>query len=157
MDDGTQIRLAGEGEPGELGGPPGNLYVVLQVADHEFFKRRGHDILLNINVNVAQAALGDTVTVPTIDGEEALKIDAGTQTGTTLTIKNQGVPKLRPDGTSSGRGNQVVIVNVAVPTKLTAEQRELFERLANSLGTELVSQNTNKGFFERMANFFGGE
>jgi molecular chaperone DnaJ len=156
VDDGTQIRLSGEGEPGEMGGPPGNLYVVLTVKPHEIFQRRGTDIILNINLNVAQAALGDNIEVPTVDGTHQIKIAAGIQTGEIITLKNKGIPKLRPDGKSHGRGDQHVVVNVSIPTKLTSEQRKLFEQLGQSLGTELIpEQKTN--FFERMANFFTGE
>lgn len=157
VDDGMQIRLTGEGEPGEMGGPAGNLYVAVTIEPHPYFKRRGNDILLNINVNVAQAALGDTIKVPTVDGEEKLKIDPGTQTGYTLTLKHKGAPKLQPSGKSAGRGDQIVIVNVNTPTKLTPEQRKLFEELGRSLGTEVVSESSSRGFFERMANFFSGE
>lgn len=157
VDDGTQIRLTGEGEPGEMGGPAGNLYVVLMVEPHEYFRRRGHDILLDININVAQAALGDTITIPTVDGEEKVKIEAGIQNGAVLTLKGKGFPKLRSDGKSVGRGDQLIVVNVVVPTKLTPEQRALFEQLSRSLGTEVVTSSNGKGFFERMANFFGVE
>lgn len=156
VDDGTQIRLSGEGEPGELGGPPGNLYVVLSVEPHPFFKRRGHDILVEINLNVAQAALGDTITVPTIDGEDKIKIDPGTQTGTIFTLKGKGFPRLRPDGKTSGRGDQLCIVNVVVPSKLTPEQRAHFEALRQSLHTDLISQGGTKGIFDRVVNFFSG-
>lgn len=158
VDDGTQIRLTGEGEPGEHGGPPGNLYIVLKVDDHNIFTRRGSDVILNININVAQAALGDTVDVPLPgDQKESIRIEAGTQTGTVLKLKGKGVPKLRPDGRSSGNGDFLVVVNVAIPTKLTADQRALFEQLGHSLGTELVAENHNRGFLERMAHFFSGE
>lgn len=160
VDDGTQIRLSGEGDPGENGGPPGNLYVVLTVRQHQFLKRRGSDILLEWNINVAQAALGDTVIVPTLDGEEEIKIKAGTQSGTILTLRNKGVPKLRPDGTSQGRGDQLVVVNVFVPNKLTAEQKQLFEQLAHTFDPEAVPQHNSrhdKNFFDRVASFFSGE
>lgn len=159
VDDGTQIRLSGEGDPGENGGPPGNLYVVLTVRPHEFLKRRGSDILLEWNINVAQAALGDAIFVPTIEGEEELKIKPGTQSGTVVTLKNKGVPKLRPDGTTQGRGDQLVVINVFIPTKLTPGQKQLFEELAHSFGAESVPQHnrTDRGFFDRVASFFSGE
>jgi molecular chaperone DnaJ len=158
VDDGTQIRLSGEGEPGEYGGPAGNLYVVLAVKEHPYFKRRGSDILLEMNVNVAQAALGATLTVPTVEGEDRIQLEAGTQTGTIVRLKNKGFPKLRPDGKHSGRGDQLCIINVVVPTRLTPEQRDLFERLSQSLGAEGVQSNTggNKGIFDRMMNWFNG-
>jgi molecular chaperone DnaJ len=123
VDGGTQIRLAGEGNPGVYGGPNGSLFLILDVRPHQFFKRRENDILLNLDINVAQAVLGAEVDVPTLDGDEKLKIPAGTQPGKIFQIRNKGVPHLR----RNGRGDQLVIVNVAVPTKLTKEQRELLK------------------------------
>lgn len=150
VDSGTQIRLAGEGQPGVNGGPNGNLYIAIEVKPHKFFRRRDYDILLDLNINVAQAALGAEVEVPTVDGPMRLKIPPGTQTGKVLVMKGMGVPKLR----SAGRGDQLVVINVEVPTRLTAEQRELFERLATSLGTEAVPRE--KGFLDRLKEALGG-
>jgi molecular chaperone DnaJ len=150
VDDGTQIRLAGEGGPGANGGPNGSLFLILDVQSHQFFKRRENDIILNLDINVAQAALGAEIDVPTLDGNEKLKIPAGTQPGKVFQIKNKGVPHLR----RSGRGNQLVIVNVAVPAKLTKEQRELFEKLAESLGTTVKPQE--KGFLDWLNEALGG-
>jgi molecular chaperone DnaJ len=158
VDDGTQIRLSGEGEPGEHDGPAGNLYVVLTVAQHAFFKRHGSDILLEINVNVSQAALGANILVPTVEGDEQIRIDPGMQTGSIIKIKSKGFPRLRPDGKSSGRGDQLCIVNLVVPNKLTAEQKALFEQLGRTLETQVVStERDGRGsIFERVVNFFGG-
>lgn len=150
VDVGTQIRLTGEGAPGENGGPQGSLFLVLDVKPHQFFKRRDNDLVLNLDINVAQAVLGAEVDVPTIDGDEKLKIPAGTQPGKVFTLKNKGVPYLR----RKDRGNQLVIVNVAVPTKLTKEQRELFEKLAESLGTSVKPQE--KGFLDWLNEALGG-
>ena len=150
VDGGTQIRLAGEGGPGVYGGPNGSLFLILDVKSHQFFKRRENDILLNLDINVAQAVLGAEIEVPTLDGDEKLKIPSGTQPGKVFHIKNKGVPYLR----RSGRGNQLVIVNVAVPTKLTKEQRELFEKLAESLGTTVKPQE--KGFIDWLNEALGG-
>ncbi|MFZ5881154.1 MAG: molecular chaperone DnaJ [Chloroflexota bacterium] len=149
VDGGTQIRLAGEGSPGANGGPSGSLFLVLDVQPHKFFKRRENDILLNLDINVAQATLGADVDVPTLDGDERLKIPAGTQPGRIFHLRGKGVPHLR----RSGRGDQLVIVNVAVPTKLTKEQRELFEKLAESLGTTVKPQE--KGFLDWLNDAFG--
>jgi molecular chaperone DnaJ len=146
----TQIRLNGEGGPGALGGPNGSLFLVLDVKPHKFFKRRENDILLNLDINVAQAVLGADVPVPTIDGEERLKIPAGTQPGKVFHLRNKGVPYVR----RNGRGDQLVIVNVAIPSKLTKEQRELFEKLAESLGTTVKPQE--KGFLDWLNEAFGG-
>lgn len=136
VDNDTQIRLSGEGTPGIDGGPPGNLFVVLHVEKHEYFRRRGDDILLEMEINVAQAALGDEIKVPTVDGEETLIIPAGTQTGTVFPLRGRGVPHLR----RSGRGDQLVITHVAVPKKMTPEQKKLMEELARTLGKEVIPQ-----------------
>jgi molecular chaperone DnaJ len=161
VDDGTQIRLSGEGEPGEHGGPPGNLYVVITVKPHEFLKRRGNDLILEWNINIAQAALGATMQVPTIEGEEEIKIKPGTQSGTIINLRNKGVPKLRPDGSNAGTGDQVVVINVFVPEKLTPEQRQLFEQLSTTFGTDATPQphtmKSERGFFDRLASFLSGE
>jgi molecular chaperone DnaJ len=150
VDSGTQIRLAGEGGPGMYGGPHGNLFLILDVEPHKFFKRRENDILLNIDINVAQAALGAEIEVPTLDGNEKLKIPAGTQPGKVFRLKGKGVPYLR----RKERGDQLVIVNVEVPQKLTKEQRELFEKLAKSLGTAVKPKE--KGFLDWLNETFGG-
>lgn len=155
VDDGLQIRLSGEGDVGENSGPPGNLYVVLSVEPHEFFQRRGNDIILDMPINVAQAALGDTITVPTVESDEVIHIEPGTQTGTIHKLRNMGVPKLRRDGTTAGRGDQLVMLSVEIPTKLTDRQRELFAELAETLGTtELGPKKAGKGLFERVSDFF---
>lgn len=150
VDEGTQIRLAGEGEPGQYGGPPGNLYVVISVKPHPIFKRHENDILLDLYINVAQAALGDTVRVPTLDGDETLTIAPGTQNGKVYRLRGKGVPYLR----RNGRGDQLVTIHVAIPRELTAEQRALFEKLAQSLGREQVAQSNGKGFFEKVRDAF---
>jgi len=150
VDRGTQIRLAGEGGPGVNGGPNGSVFLVLDVKPHKFFQRRENDIILNLDINIAQAALGAEIEVPTLDGDEKLHIPAGTQSGKVITMKGKGVPYLR----RKDRGSQKVIVNVAVPTKLSKEQRELFEKLAESLGTTVKPQE--KGFIDWLNDAFGG-
>lgn len=150
VDTGTQMRLAGEGQPGENGGPNGNLYIAINVKAHRYFRRREYDVLLDLTINVAQAALGDEVETPTVDGPAKLKIPAGTQPGKTLTLKGKGVPKLR----GNGRGDQVVVINVETPTKLSGEQRKLFEQLGKSLGHEVQPQE--KGFLEWLKETLGG-
>ena len=136
VDDDTQIRLSGEGAPGLYGGPPGNLYVVLHVSRHQYFQRRANDILLELEINIAQAALGDEITVPTVDGDEILVIPAGTQSGTVFRLRDKGVPYLR----RKGRGDQLVITQVAVPRNLTEDQRDLFHSLSQTLGKEVIPQ-----------------
>ena len=150
VDNDTQIRLSGEGAPGVQGGPPGNLYVILHVQKHDFFQRRGDDILLELEINVAQAALGDEITVPTVDGEEKITIPAGTQSGKVFRLRARGVPHLR----RAGRGDQLVIAQVAIPKRLTPEQEELFIKLADTLGKEVIPQR-EKGFLGNLKDALG--
>lgn len=150
VDTGTQIRLAGEGQPGLNGGPNGNLFIVIQVKTHKYFRRRDYDILMDLKVNVAQATLGAEVEIPTVDGPTKLKIPSGTQPGKVLTMRGRGVPHLR----GGGRGDQLVVVNVEMPSRLTAEQRQLFEQLAKSLGSEVLPQE--RGFLDWLKETLGG-
>ncbi len=150
VDNGTQVRLAGEGQPGANGGPSGNLLLEIQVRPHQFFQRKGDDLLLNLKINVAQATLGAEIDVPTVDGKSKLNIPAGTQPGKVFTLKGKGSPHVR----SSGRGDQLIMVNVEVPTHLTSEQRKLFEELAASLGSEVSPQDKN--FWDVLKEVFGG-
>jgi molecular chaperone DnaJ len=150
VDAGNQIRLAGEGQPGINGGPNGNLYLVIDVKSHQYFRRKGNDILLDLRINIAQAALGADVEVPTVDGEEVLKIPGGSQPGKVLRMRGKGIPFLR----GSGRGDQLVVLNVEVPNRLTPEQRKLFEQLAASLGSEVRPQE--RGFFDWLKDTLGG-
>jgi molecular chaperone DnaJ len=150
VDDSMRIRLAGEGEGGQYGGPAGNLYVMLHVKPHAYFQRREDDILLHMNINIAQAGLGDEITVPTLEGEEKLAIAAGTQPGTVARLRGKGVPRLR----GSGRGDEIVVLNVAVPTSLDANQRELLAQLGKTLGREVTPQ-PGKGFFDRVREALG--
>lgn len=150
VDDETRVRLSNEGEPGTRGGPAGNLYVFLHVKPHRYFRRREFDLLLHLNINVAQAALGGEIKVPTLEGEETLLIPSGTQTGTMFKLRGRGVPRLQ----GSGRGDEIVLINVAVPTKLDVNQKRLFNELAKTLGTEVVPQE-GKSFFERLRDALG--
>ena len=150
VDTGNQIRLASEGQPGVNGGPAGNLYILIQVKPHQFFRRRDFDILLDLNINIAQAALGAEVEIPTVDGPAKLKIPTGAQPGKVLTLRSKGIPHLR----GNGRGDQKVIVNVEVPTRLNAEQRGLFEQLAKSLGSEVRPQE--RSFLDWLKETLGG-
>jgi len=150
VDTGTQIRLAGEGQPGDNGGPNGNLYILIQVKKHKFFHRRDYDILLDLNVNVAQATLGAEVEIPTVDGPMKLDIPAGTQPGKVLKLRSHGVPRLR----GNGRGDQLVIINIEIPSRLNSEQRQIFEQLANVLGSEVHPQE--RGFMDWLKDALGG-
>lgn len=150
VDDGMRIRLAGEGESGLEGGPAGNLYVVVHVKQHRYFRRRDQDILLNININVAQAALGDEIVVPTLNGEHELAIPAGTQTGAIFRLKGEGVPRLQ----GTGRGHEIVIVNVEIPETLDEHQRDLFSELGETLGDEITPQE-EMSFLKRLKVVLG--
>jgi molecular chaperone DnaJ len=150
VDNGTQIRLAGEGQPGENGGPNGNLFMELSVKPHQFFHRREDKIMLNLSINISQAALGAEGEVPTLDGKSKLTIPTGTQPGKVITLKGKGVPHLR----GSGRGDQLVMIEVEVPTRLTGEQRKLFEELAHTLGSEVKPQE--KSFVDKLKEVLGG-
>jgi molecular chaperone DnaJ len=154
VDDSTQIRLSGEGESGVYGGPPGNLYVVIKVKRHSYFRRSDHTIHLELAVNITQAALGDEVEVPTLDGNELMTIPAGTQTGDVIRLRGKGVPRLRRDGTTSSRGDQVVTIQVRTPTNLTKEQRHFLLELGKTLDREVVPQR-EKSFFDRIRDAFG--
>jgi molecular chaperone DnaJ len=151
--DGLRIQLRGEGDAGEATAPPGDLYVVIHVKEHEYFKRRDSDVILDVGINVAQAALGDRVTVPTIDGDVELTIPPGTQTGKVFRLRGKGVPRLRTDGSSSGRGDELVYVQVEVPNVLSDEQRALFEQLAETFGHDIQPQSNGRGFFDRVMDF----
>jgi molecular chaperone DnaJ len=150
VDEGMRIRVSGAGDGGPRNGIPGDLYVSLHVKPHEFFVRDGDQIILELPINVAQAALGAEIKVPTIDGEEPLTLQAGTQDGTTITLRGKGVKHLDSSGRTSGRrGDQVVVVKVRVPTKLSDEQRDLFEKLAATMGAEQLNQKEG-GFWSKI-------
>jgi molecular chaperone DnaJ len=130
VEDGSRIRLTGEGDAGERGGSPGNLFITLSVAEHPLFTRDGDDILYELSVNFAQAALGTEVEVPTLDSSNKLKIPAGSQSSQVFRLRHKGVPHLH----GGGRGDQLVRLQVVTPEALTKRQRELFEELSQTLG-----------------------
>lgn len=150
VDNGMQIRLPGEGQAGSNGGPSGNVFLQVTVKPHEYFRRKNNDILLDIDVNIAQATLGAAIEVPTVDGPARLEIPSGTQPGKVFTLKGKGVPRVR----SNGRGDQLVVINVDIPRKLTKDQRELFEQLAATLGT--TPRPKQKGFLDWLNETLGG-
>jgi molecular chaperone DnaJ len=150
VDDGTRIRLGGEGELGVNDGPSGNLYVVLHVPEHPVFKRRESDILTEEHINIAQAALGAKMQVETIDGAVELRIPAGTQSGHVFRLRGKGAPKMRRP---ERRGDQYITLRVVVPTKLTQRQQELLLELGGSLGSENLGQE--KGFFDKVLDVIG--
>ncbi len=153
VDDGINVRVTGEGEVSARGGTPGNLYVILTVKPHPYFKRSGNDILYELPISFTQAALGDEVEVQTVDGKTtALKIPAGTQTNRSFRLKGMGVPVVH----SSARGDQHVIVKVVTPSNLTPEQKRLLEEFAR-LEREQAEQNDKNIFrnlFEKTKDVF---
>jgi molecular chaperone DnaJ len=150
VDDGMRIRLAGEGEAGERGGPPGSLFVVLRVKSHPLFQRQESDILLEYPVSIVQAALGADVNVPTMDGSSVLTIPAGTQHGAVFRLRGKGAPVLR----TNRRGDEVVTVRVVVPDKLSDKQRKLLQELGESLGLEALNKD-NRSLFEKILDTLG--
>lgn len=151
IDDGQQIRLSGEGEAGPNAGEPGNLYVVVNVRPHERFERIDDHILLELPVNIAQATLGATIMVETLDGEVEHEIKPGTQSGDDFVLRSRGVTRLR----GRGRGDMVVSIVVVVPEELTEEQHALMKQLAETMGTPLLPRR-QKGFFGRLRDAVAG-
>ncbi|HEX8650607.1 MAG TPA: molecular chaperone DnaJ [Pyrinomonadaceae bacterium] len=147
VETGSRLRIAGEGEAGTQGGPTGDLYVVIHVKEHEQFERQGSNLYSSVPITFAQAALGAEVSVPTLDGQQNLKIPAGTQTGTVFRLKNHGVPVLG----GRGRGDMFVSVTVVTPTTLTREQRRLLEQLADIESSDLE----DKGLMDKVRDIFG--
>lgn len=154
---GQQMRLQHEGEGGAGGGPPGHLYVVVHVQEHEFFRRDGVNLFCEIPVNFTTLALGGEVQVPTLDGPEAVKVPDGTQTGTTLKLRGKGMP----DVNGRGRGDLFATVQVRTPKKLTKDQRHLIEQLAKALPAEKFEprphgeEQDERNLFDRVKDMFG--
>jgi len=142
VDTGATMRVPGEGELGELGGPPGDLYVVIAIKPHETFIRQGDDLYLEVPVSFVQAALGTTLKVPTLDGETDLEIKAGTQPDEIYSLKNRGIKHLR----GGGQGSMHVGVKVEIPKKLTREQEDLLRRFAETSGEDVKDPKRKKLF-----------
>jgi molecular chaperone DnaJ len=149
VEDGTRIRYQGEGDVGRNGGPAGDLYVELSVSPHKFFERAGHDLHCTVPVSFPQAALGDELTLPTLDGEVRLKVPEGTQSGKEFKIRGKGVPYLN----SNGRGDLIVQIVVQTPAKLTKVQKELVRQLGESLTAENAPVERN-GLFDKVKEIF---
>ena len=155
---GQRLRLQGEGEPGTLGGPPGDLFVVVQVQEHEFFRREGNDLYCEIPVNFTTLALGGEIRIPSLTGEpETFKVPEGSPTGSTFRLRGKGMP----DVSGRGRGDLYVTVQASVPRKLTREQRRLLEELARVLPPEKFEprrperDENDRNIFERVKDIFG--
>jgi molecular chaperone DnaJ len=157
IDTGQQLRLQSEGEAGTAGGPAGHLYVVVQVQQHEFFRRDGVNLFCEIPVNFTTVALGGEIQVPTLEEPESVKIPEGTQTGTTLRLRGKGLP----DVNGRGRGDLFATVQIQTPKKLTKEQRHLLEQLAKSLPKEKFEprahgeEQEERNLFDRVKDMFG--
>ncbi|MBS4176283.1 molecular chaperone DnaJ [Lederbergia citrea] len=151
VDDGQQMRVSGQGEPGVNGGPPGDLYVVFHVRSHEFFERDGDDIYCEMPITFAQAALGDEIEVPTLHGKVKLKIPAGTQTGTQFRLRGKGVSNVR----GYGVGDQHIHVKIITPTKLTDQQKQLLRDFSDIGGD--VPDEHHESFFDKVKRAFKGD
>jgi len=149
VDSGSRLKLRGEGESGGPGGQPGDLYILVQVAEHALFQREGLDVVCDVPVSIAQAALGTEVEVPTLEGPARVKVSAGTQSGTAIRLRGRGVPELG----GYGRGDQVVRVVVETPRKLSARQRELLEEFARLSGEEVHPMS--KSFLDKVKSMLG--
>jgi molecular chaperone DnaJ len=153
---GQRLRLRGEGEGGVAGGPPGNLDVVVQVQEHPFFRREGDDLLCEMPVSFPTLALGGDIKVPTLDGQETVRVPEGTESGTVLRLRGKGMPNV----SGRGRGDLHVVVQVITPRKLTREQKRLLEQLAATIpsqqaeprGREAADQE--RSVFERVKDIF---
>ena len=151
VDTGTRLRVTGEGEPGPNDGPPGDLYVVLEVKEHAFFERRGADLYCTIPISIVQATLGTELQVPGLSGEEKLKVPEGTQSGAVFRIRGKGLS----DPHGGGKGDLYYHVRVLTPTKLTREQRKLIEQLGSSLKVENKPAERGSSIFDKVKDIFG--
>jgi molecular chaperone DnaJ len=151
VDSNTRLRIPGEGEPGGNNGPAGDLYVVLDVKPHPYFERRDADLYCTVPVSIVQAALGTEIVVPGLNGEETVKIPEGTQTGEIIRLKGKGMP----DPHGGGKGDLYVNIHVEIPTKLTREQRRLFEQLGATLPVENQPAHRDSSLFEKVKDIFG--
>lgn len=148
VDDGTRIRLAGQGHMGDPGAPPGDLYIITRVRPHPQFTRQGEDVYSDLVLGFAQAALGTSITVPTLDGEETVQIPAGTQPGQEIRLRGKGIPRLQ----SRGRGDHILRVTVQVPRDLDQKQKELLMQFAELRGEKV--EPDERSWFQRVRDAF---
>lgn len=148
VETGMRLRLTGEGESGVQGGPPGDLYVIIAVKPHPIFQRENDDVICEVPISFTQAALGTELEVPTLEGKVKLNIPAGTQSGRFFRLKGKGIASVH----TGRRGNQMVMVKVETPTRLTARQRELFEEFARISGDD--ASPLRKSFFDKVKEVF---
>lgn len=150
VDNGSRLRISGGGEAGLRGGSPGDLYVFISVRSHKRFQREGDDIVFELPVSMTQAALGTELKAPTLDGSEILRIPEGTQPGAVFRLRGKGMPRLR----GGGRGDQRVLVKVAIPKRLNTREKQLLQELASLRGEK--SGGSEKGLIDRMKDALGG-
>jgi len=148
VDTGSRLKMGGEGDPGEAGGPPGDLYIVLDIKQHEFFHREGADLYCEVPVSIAQVVLGSEIEVPTLNGNETLKVPSGTQPGTSFRLKGKGVPRL----SSHGRGDQYVLVKVVVPKNISKRQKDIIEEF-----DRLSQEEGGSGLKQKLKDMFAGK
>jgi molecular chaperone DnaJ len=146
--DGNRLRVSGEGQPGTNGGPNGDLYIFFSVKDHPIFERHDNDLHCRIPINVAQAVLGARIQAPTLEGPHELNIPEGTQNGAELKLKGKGVPEVQ----GKGRGDLIVHIDVRIPTKLTRDQRRIFEELEDTLPAD--NDPHEKGLLDKVKDYF---
>ena len=147
IDQGQRLKLSNEGDAGSMGGPNGDLYVVINIKPHKIFERDEFDVHCTVPISFSQAALGAEMEVPTLSGKVALKIPAGTQSGVKMRLKGKGIQRLG----GYGVGDQIVTVHVETPTKITSEQKEIFQRLAE---LDEHSNPMSRGFFDKVKDLF---
>jgi molecular chaperone DnaJ len=151
VDTGSRMRLAGEGESGMAGGPSGDLYVVISVRDHPLFERQDNDLICEVPVTFVQAALGDEIEVPSLEGPVKVKIPSGTQGGKVFRLRGRGMPSLN----GGGRGELLVRILVEVPSKLSSRQKQLLRQFAEASGED--TNPMGRGFLEKVKALFSGE
>jgi molecular chaperone DnaJ len=147
VDAGSRLRMSGEGETGSLGGPPGDLYIIIDIREHDVFMRRGNDIYCAMSITFPQAVMGAEIEVPTLEGTANLKIPAGTQSGKSFHMRGKGIPRLG----GHGKGDEVVVVNIEVPKQVTPRQRELLEEFA-----QISSDKASRTFKDKLKDIFSG-
>jgi molecular chaperone DnaJ len=149
IDEGQRLKLSGQGDAGSNGGPAGDLYVLIHLEEHEFFKRDEYDVHCEVPISFSQAALGTEIEVPTLGGRVSMKIPEGTQSGQKMKLRNKGITKLG----GYGFGDQIITIHVETPTKLSKDQRDIFKNLQD-LERQHTSNPMTKGFFERVRELF---
>lgn len=148
--DGMQLSMSGKGNEAPMGGPAGDLLILVEEKEHEFLKRDGNNVIYDLYLNFVDAVLGTSVEVPTIDGKVKIKIDTGTQSGKILRLRGKGIPDIN----GYGKGDQLIHVNVWTPKQTSKEEKEMLESMRDSENFKPKPAKSDKGFFDRMKEFF---